>query len=147
MKYDYAYTTLGKTGLKASVAALGCGGNARLGLQRGKSEADAIALVHRALDLGVNVLDTAAAYKTEHVVGKAIKGRNRDEVILTTKCGPAAAGQLRPVQEIVDSLDNSLRELDQDHVDIFFLPRRAAEILRRSSRAHGAGPAARARKR
>ena len=56
------YVTLGKTGLRVSVAGLGCGGNSRLGLGRGKSEADAIALVRQALDMGLNVLDTAAAY-------------------------------------------------------------------------------------
>lgn len=114
------YTTLGRTGLKASVAALGGGGNARLGLQRGKSEDEAIALVQRALALGVNLLDGAAAYKTEHIIGKAVKGYDRDKLILTTKCNPATAGELRPVEDIVQSLDNSLRELGQDYVDIFF---------------------------
>jgi aryl-alcohol dehydrogenase-like predicted oxidoreductase len=114
------YTTLGRTGLKASVAGLGCGGNARLGLQSGKSEAEAVALIQRALDLGVNVLDGAAAYKTEHVVGRAVKGRNRDKLILTTKASPRADGKLRPAQELVDSLDNTLRTMGQDYVDVFF---------------------------
>ncbi len=126
------YTTLGRTGLKASVAGLGCGGNARLGLQRGKSEAEAVALVQRGLDLGVNLLDGAAAYKTEHVIGKAVKGYDRDKLILTTKCNPAAAGELRPVEDIVESLDNSLRELGQDYVDVFFFhavhPKHYAEV-------------------
>ena len=114
------YTTLGRTGLKASVAGLGCGGNARLGLERGKTEAEAIALIQRALDLGVNLLDGAAAYRTQHVVGRAVKGRDRDSLILTTKANPMAGGKLRPVRELVDSLDNTLREMGQDHVDVFF---------------------------
>src|ERR1041385_4047819 len=67
------YVTLGKTGLRVSVAGLGCGGNSRLGLGRGKTEAEAIALVRQALDMGLNVLDTAAAYGTEALIGKAIK--------------------------------------------------------------------------
>ena len=63
------YTTLGKTGLKVSVAGLGCGGNSRIGLGTGLTEAQSVALVREALDLGVNFLDTAAAYETEGVVG------------------------------------------------------------------------------
>ena len=55
------YTTLGRTGLKVSVAGLGCGGFSRLGLGTGGSEDDAIAIVHQAIELGVNLFDTAAA--------------------------------------------------------------------------------------
>ena len=79
------YVTLGKTGLRVSVAGLGCGGNSRLGLGRGKTEAEAIALVRQALDLGLNLLDTASAYGTEALIGKAIKTVPRDCVVITTK--------------------------------------------------------------
>jgi aryl-alcohol dehydrogenase-like predicted oxidoreductase len=109
------YTTLGKTRLKVSVAGLGCGGNSRIGLGMGLSESQSIALVREALDLGVNFLDTAAAYETESVVGKAIKGRPRDSVVISTK-SHATSGS-----EVLASLDRSLRELDTDHVDIFHL--------------------------
>src|SRR5690349_2003107 len=54
------YTTLGKTQLKVSVAGLGCGGNSRVGLGTGLSEGQSVAVVREALDLGVNLLDTAA---------------------------------------------------------------------------------------
>ena len=64
------YTTLGRTELKVSVAGLGCGGFSRLGLNTGGTEASAIAIIHAALDHGVNLLDTAAPYDTEGVVGK-----------------------------------------------------------------------------
>src|ERR1700704_2131023 len=79
------YTTLGKTGLKVSVAGLGCGGNSRIGLGTGFTEAQSIALVREALDLGVNFLDTAVSYGTEGLIGKAIKGRRRDQVVISTK--------------------------------------------------------------
>ena len=79
------YTTLGKTGLKVSVAGLGCGGNSRIGLGAGLSEAQSVALVREALDLGVNFIDTAAIYGTEGIVGKAIKGRPRESVVVSTK--------------------------------------------------------------
>ena len=116
------YTTLGRTGLKVSVAGLGCGGNSRIGLGTGLSEAQSVALVREALDLGVNFLDTANAYETEGVVGKAIKGRPRDSVVISTKSHATST------QAILANLDNSLRQLDTDYVDIFHL--------------HGLGPAA-----
>jgi aryl-alcohol dehydrogenase-like predicted oxidoreductase len=109
------YTTLGRTGLKVSVAGLGCGGNSRIGLGTGLTEAQSIALVREALDLGVNLLDTAAAYETEGIVGKAIKGRARDSVVISTK-SHATSGA-----EVLASLDASLRHLDTDYVDIFHL--------------------------
>jgi aryl-alcohol dehydrogenase-like predicted oxidoreductase len=115
------YTTLGRTGLKVSVAGLGCGGFSRLGLGTGKSEADAIALVHEAFSLGVNLFDTAAVYGTEAVLGKALTSMPRDQVIVTTKAwlprgrGHAAADRL------VTSLDNSLRALGTDYIDVFQL--------------------------
>ena len=116
------YTTLGRTGLKVSVAGLGCGGNSRIGLGTGASEAQSIALVREALDLGVNFLDTANAYDTEGVVGKAIKGRPRESVVISTKSHATSA------PAVVANLDNSLRALDTGYVDVFHL--------------HGLGPAA-----
>jgi aryl-alcohol dehydrogenase-like predicted oxidoreductase len=111
------YTTLGRTGLRVSVAGLGCGGNSRIGLGSGKSEAEAIALVHAALDLGVNIFDTAAAYGTEEVLGKALKGVPRERVVIATK---ASWGPLSP-ERVVASLDRSLRRLDTDYIDVFQL--------------------------
>jgi aryl-alcohol dehydrogenase-like predicted oxidoreductase len=115
------YTTLGNTGLKVSVAGLGCGGNSRIGQGTGLSEAQSVALVREALDLGVNFLDTANAYETEGIVGKAIKGRPRDSVVISTK-SHANSGAT-----VLANLDNSLRQLDTDYVDVFHL--------------HGLGPA------
>jgi L-galactose dehydrogenase len=117
------YTTLGKTGLKVSVAGLGCGGNSRLGLGTGLSPRQSVALVGEALDLGVNFLDTAAAYGTEEVIGMAIKGRPRAEIVISTKShinrnfGP----EPMTAAEVVANLDTSLRLLGTDHVDIFNL--------------------------
>jgi aryl-alcohol dehydrogenase-like predicted oxidoreductase len=58
------YTTLGKTGLKVSVAGLGCGGFSRLGLSAGKTEDEAVLLVCEAVDMGINFIDTAPIYGT-----------------------------------------------------------------------------------
>ena len=120
------YTTLGKTGLKVSVAGLGCGGNSRIGQGSGKSEDESVALVRRALDLGVNLLDTAANYKTEGIVGKAIKAVPRDSVVVTTKTAIRKGETLFDAAHVVESLDNSLRLLDTDYIDVFPAAWRAA---------------------
>jgi len=112
------YTTLGRTGLRVSVAGLGCGGFSRLGLSTGKTEAEAIAVVRAALDEGINLLDTAAPYGTEHIVGQAIEGR-RDAVVVATKASVFRRGTPIPAAEVVASLDNSLRQLRTDVIDVF----------------------------
>lgn len=113
------YTELGRTGLNVSVAGLGCGGFSRLGLGAGKTEADAIAIIRGALDLGVNLIDTAAVYDTEEVVGKALIGVPRDEVVICTKASKPAADPRFDADKILQSLDASLRRLGVDYVDVF----------------------------
>ncbi|MGH9008204.1 MAG: aldo/keto reductase [Acidimicrobiales bacterium] len=111
---------LGRTGLEVSVAGLGCGGHSRLGQTRGASEAESIQVVKRALDLGITYIDTARAYGTEAIVGKAVRGR-RDEVTISTKAspdtprGPVSAAGLRA------SVQHSLDLLDTDRIDVFHL--------------------------
>ena len=114
------YTTLGNTGLKVSVAGLGCGGNSRLGLGTGSSDAQAVAVVQAALDLGVNFLDTAEAYATEHVVGEAVAGR-RDKVVISSKCRSRNPSGPISGEDAVKALENSLRLLKTDYVDIYHL--------------------------
>jgi L-galactose dehydrogenase len=115
------YVALGRTDLKVSVAGLGCGGFSRLGLGTGKSEADAVALIREALDLGVNLLDTAAVYGTEAIVGEAIKSIPRDRVVITTKAWIPRREGGSAADRAVQSLDNSLRQLGTDYVDVFQL--------------------------
>src|SRR5215475_7753486 len=115
------YTTLGRTGLKVSVAGLGCGGFSRLGLGTGRSEAEAVALVRQAHDLGVNLFDTAAAYGTESVVGQALKSVPRERVVIATKAWVPPGGGRSAADNAVKSLDDSLRKLGTDYIDIFQL--------------------------
>ncbi len=115
------YATLGRTGLRVSVAGLGCGGFSQLGLAQGKSEADAIAIIRLALELGVNLFDTAAAYGTEAVLGKAVKSVRREDVVICTKAPFAFSNPNSTPEGIVASLDNSLRELDTDYIDVYQL--------------------------
>jgi aryl-alcohol dehydrogenase-like predicted oxidoreductase len=115
------YTTLGRTGLRVSVAGLGCGGFSRLGLGAGKSEADAATLVRQALDLGVNFFDTASVYGTEEVLGKGLAGLPRDDFVVATKAWLPQREGRSAAERAVASLDRSLRRLGLDHVDIFQL--------------------------
>jgi aryl-alcohol dehydrogenase-like predicted oxidoreductase len=115
------YVILGRTELKVSVAGLGCGGFSRLGLGTGKSEAEAVALVREALDMGVNLFDTAAVYGTERVLGQAIKSVRRDSVVIATKAWLPYREGRSAADRAVASLDNSLRQLGTDYIDIFQL--------------------------
>jgi aryl-alcohol dehydrogenase-like predicted oxidoreductase len=115
------YKTLGRTGLKVSVAGLGCGGFSRLGLGTGKTETDAIGIIHAALDHGVNLFDTAAAYSTEPVLGKALKSAPRDKVVICTKAPFGISNPQSDPQRAVDALDRSLRELQTDYIDVYQL--------------------------
>ena len=79
------YVTLGRTGLKASVMGLGAGGPSRIGKGTGKATEESVAVVRHALDNGINIIDTAEFYRTEKIVGEAIKGYDRESIILSTK--------------------------------------------------------------
>ena len=110
------YRPLGKTGLTVSVAGLGCGGNSRLGLGRGASFDDCVAVVRTAVDLGVNFLDTAEAYGTEEIVGAAARNYDRDKLVISTKAifrtGDTADSVTRKVEA-------ALKRLGLDYVDVF----------------------------
>ena len=115
------YTVLGRTGLRVSVAGLGCGGPSRLGQATGKTEQESIAVVRHALDLGINLIDTAEVYGTEAIVGNALQGVPRDQVVIATKKLPPSAKQDDPGGELRRGLEQSLRRLRTDYVDIYFL--------------------------
>lgn len=111
------YRPLGKTGLTVSVAGLGCGGNSRLGLGRGASFDDGVAIVRTAVDLGVNFLDTAEAYGTEEIVGAAARCYDRDRLVISTKAIFKAGDDTG--ETVARRVDAALRRLGLDHVDIF----------------------------
>lgn len=115
------HTTLGRTGLRVSVAGLGCGGFSRLGLGTGGSEEDAVALVREAFDLGVNFFDTAAAYGTEAVLGRALKSMPRERVVIATKAPFSLSANGSDPARAVEALDRSLRQLGTDYIDVYQL--------------------------
>lgn len=116
------YRTLGKQGVKVSRL---CLGTMMFGGATG--EAESIRIIHRALDAGINFVDTANMYnggESERIVGKALQGR-RDQVVLATKVknrmgdGPNDAGLSR--YHILNQMEESLRRLGTDHIDLYYL--------------------------
>ncbi len=118
---EMAFTTLGRTGLRVSVAGLGCGGFSRLGQGQGASVAHSIGVVRAALDAGINFIDTAEQYGTEAIVGQALLPSERDQVVISTKTLVNEAGTLRTPQQVVASLHGSLKRLKTERVDVFHL--------------------------
>jgi L-galactose dehydrogenase len=120
---ELAYRTLGRTGLRVSVCGLGGGGESRLGLKKGSTEEQAVAVVRRAVDLGITFFDTAPNYGTEDVIGRGLAG-HRDDVVISSKT-LARRNDGSPVDRagVRQALDETLRKLRTDVVDVYHLHR------------------------
>jgi len=112
------YTVLGNMGLKVSKMGLGCGGPSRVGKGTGKTDSESITVVKKALESGINTIDTAEIYGTEEIVGKAIKGTDRASLVLSTK---KTISEGITGEQVQNSLEQSLKHLGTDYVDIYYL--------------------------
>jgi aryl-alcohol dehydrogenase-like predicted oxidoreductase len=119
--------TLGTTGVKVSPLCLGA---MMFGAWGNPNHDESIRIIHRALDAGINFIDTADVYsrgESEEIVGKALAGGRRDNVILATKVhgtmgdDPNEFGNSR--RWIVREVDNSLRRLGTDWIDLYQIHR------------------------
>src|ERR1700678_1888524 len=120
------YRTLGRTGIKVTPYALGA---MMFGAGGNPDHDDAIRIIHKALDTGINFVDTADRYsggESEEIVGMALKGR-RDDVVLATKVhgpmgdDPNQQGNSR--RWIVTEVEHSLRRLQTDYIDLYQIHR------------------------
>ncbi len=130
------YRKLGRHGPEVSAIGLGCMSMGIAGTYTSsvKNDDDAVALIHRAIDLGITLLDTADVYgDSERQVGKAIQGR-RDKVVLATKFGftSGAASEKRAIDGSPDHVrkacDASLERLGVDSIDLYYLHRVDASV-------------------
>jgi aryl-alcohol dehydrogenase-like predicted oxidoreductase len=124
------YRTLGKTGIKVSPYCLGA---MMFGGLANADHDDCIRIIHKALDFGINFVDTADRYSTgesEEIVGKALKGR-RDKIVLATKVhgpmgdDPNQQGNSR--RWVTQAVEASLRRLQTDHIDLYQIHRPAPD--------------------
>jgi aryl-alcohol dehydrogenase-like predicted oxidoreductase len=120
------YRTLGRTGIKVSPYALGA---MMFGAGGNPDHDDSIRIIRKALDAGINFIDTADVYsrgESEEIVGKALGGR-RDGVVLATKASlpmgddPNQSGNSR--RWLMTEVENSLRRLRTDHIDLYQIHR------------------------
>ena len=126
------YRSLGQTGMQVSSLCLGA---MMFGGFGNRDHDECVRIIHRALDAGINFIDTADVYsagESEEIVGKALSGGRRDDVILATKCHfPVATGPFDPNRKpntygssrrhIIRSCEDSLRRLGTDYIDRYYL--------------------------
>jgi aryl-alcohol dehydrogenase-like predicted oxidoreductase len=125
------YRTLGNTGVKVSPLCLGA---MMFGAWGNPDHQDSIRIIHRALDAGINFIDTADVYsqgESEEIVGKALAGGRRENVVLASKVhgsmgeDPNQFGNSR--RWITREIDNSLRRLKTDWIDLYQIHRPEAD--------------------
>ncbi|RPE47111.1 aryl-alcohol dehydrogenase-like predicted oxidoreductase [Streptomyces sp. Ag109_O5-1] len=128
-------TTLGSKGPEVGVVGLGCMGMSfAYDMSAPRDDETSVSVIRQALDLGMTLLDTAdvyGPYVNEELVGRALSGSHRDRAVLATKVGLVSVGgpgEVRTVpngrpEHVRTSIDESLRRLGTDHVDLYQLHR------------------------
>ena len=115
MRYRY----LGRTGLRVSLLSLGTGGPSQLGQASGVGEEAAARMLRRALELGVNFIDSSSQYgDSETLLGRMLADVPRDQFLIATKFPSAIAGRVPSGAEVTASVEGSLARLGVDAIDL-----------------------------
>ncbi|HLI01431.1 MAG TPA: aldo/keto reductase [Acidimicrobiales bacterium] len=121
------YRTLGRTGVKVSPLCLGA---MMFGANGNTDHDDSVRIIHRAVDAGINFIDTADVYsrgESETIVGKALAQLDRSEIVLATKAhgamGDGVNQQGNSRRWLIQECDNSLRRLGTDYIDLYQIHR------------------------
>lgn len=127
MALPMEYVSLGRTGVKVSPLTLGA---MNFGAWGNTDHDDSVRIIHRALDAGINLIDTADVYsrgESEEIVGKALAVGQRDKVVLATKAhapmGEDANQRGNSRRWLVRAVEDSLRRLGTDHIDLYQIHR------------------------
>jgi aryl-alcohol dehydrogenase-like predicted oxidoreductase len=115
------YRNLGRSGLQVSVVGIGCNNFGR------RMDADATeAVVNKALDMGINLFDTADSYggegRSEQFLGRALKGKRQNVILASKFASPMGEGPMRSGgsrRYIMQAVEDSLRRLDTDYIDLY----------------------------
>ena len=117
------YRTLGRTGLRVSLLSQGTGGPSMFGQRNGLTQAEQDRLIHRGLDIGINLFDTHERYgDSESILGRALSGVARDDYHLVTKWAyPRDGVPTGDPEDLTRSVERSLRRLNTDYVEVMLL--------------------------
>jgi len=120
VEFIMKYRMLGRTGLRVSLVSLGSGGPSQLGQNTGVPEPEAHRLVQTALDMGINLIDTATGYgQSEEILGRALKTIDRDQYYIATKTRPTKNNRILSASELTQQVETSLKRLQLETIDIF----------------------------
>lgn len=113
------YRRLGRTGLRVSLLGLGTGGPSQFGQATGVEETTVVRMLKRALDLGVNFIDSSAQYgDSESMLGKILAKIPRSDFIISTKFASVLDGRVPSAPEVIESVEKSLKRLRIDVIDL-----------------------------
>ena len=113
------YRPLGRTGLRVSLLSLGTGGPSQFGQTSGVGEVEAGRMLRRALELGVNFIDSSSQYgNSESLLGRILAGVPRDQYLIATKFPSAIDERVPSGEEVAASVEGSLMRLGVDEIDL-----------------------------
>ena len=131
------YRELGRSGIRVSLVSYGAGGPSQFGKAAGLTDSERRSLIARAIDLGINLFDTAANYangESETWLGQALEGHPRDSFMIATKWGwRSSSGQLPHPDALIESAEKSMTRLRTDYIDVMQIHGLNQQVYRKAT--------------